>query len=191
MNETTTTPIIDKELKCYDGEKTIYNCTCDDDGNIHGYTEDGTKAKYSLNHSKWFYGSNIGASNLIPMDKRSKEEVRRIASKGGSNTWANYHNEKERQRNINDIAKAMLEKTLSDKSVSEILGEGVEMLDDKSVASVMVAKMIQTACAGSFKAFETVRDTAGYKPKNEVEVTADIMTDSDKALIENLRQRIG
>ena len=44
--------------------------------------------------------------------------------------------------------------------------------------------MIQGALNGSFKCFEAVRDTAGFKPKNEVELNADIMTDADKALID-------
>ena len=58
------------------------------------------------------------------------------------------------------------------------------MLLDDSVGSVMIGAMIQGALNGSFKCAEFVRDTAGYKPKNEVEISADIMTDADRSLID-------
>lgn len=95
------------------------------------------------------------------------------------------------KKNINELAKAMLEMSLSDKQIDSVLGDSAkDILPDKSVAAVMLARMIQGACEGSFKCFETVRDTAGYKPKNEVEINADIMTDADRSLVDNLKNRL-
>ena len=56
----------------------------------------------------------------------------------------------------------------------------------------MIAKMIQTAMAGSFKAAEFVRDTAGYKPesKSSIDLTGEIMTDADRSLIDKLSKRL-
>ena len=59
-----------------------------------------------------------------------------------------------------------------------------DMMIDNTYGSLILAAMVQGAKNGSFKCAEFVRDTAGYKPKNEIELQADIMTESDKALID-------
>ena len=77
------------------------------------------------------------------------------------------------------------------KNITEILGDSQELIgDNRDAGTVMIAKMIQTAMAGSFKAAEFVRDTAGYKPKNEVELQADIMTDQDRSLLDKVSHRL-
>jgi hypothetical protein len=184
-------PIIDNEGKCYDSGRDIiiYSCQLSDNNDcIEGYTEEGTKAKYIFDKHKWFYGNEISLLNFIPLNSRPIEEQREIQSKGGRTRW-----EKERnKRTLNEIAKDLLDRTMSDKSITEVLGDSKEILgEDNTVSAVMMVKMIQTAMAGSFKAAEFVRDTAGYKPKNEVEVQADIMTDADRSLIDKLSKRIG
>ena len=183
-------PIIDSTGCCYDSIKDIkiYSCQLSEDRtNISGYTDEGTKAKYIFDKHKWFYGSEISKLNFIPLTERPLEEQKMIQSKGGKTRW-----EKERnKRTINDIAKELLDRTMSDDSIDEILGKSKEILgEDNTVSAVMIAKMIQQAMAGSFKCAEFVRDTAGYKPKNEVDISADIMTDEDRSLIDKLNKRL-
>ena len=97
----------------------------------------------------------------------------------------------EREESLNDMAKRMLKVEMSDKNIDEILGTARELIgEEKTAAAVMIAKMIQTACAGSFKAAEFVRDTAGYKPKDSVEISADIITEEDRSLIDKLNKRL-
>ena len=107
---------------------------------------------------------------------------------GGKKTQENIN----KQRTLNDIAKAMLNVELRQSSIDEILGDSKELIgDDKDAGSVMIAKMIQTAMAGSFKAAEFVRDTAGYKiDKQQIDINADIMTDADRSLIDKLSKRL-
>lgn len=191
INNDYTDPVIDNTGCSYDSVKDIkiYNCVLADDfSNISGYTEDGVKAKYIFKHHKWFYGNEISRLNFIPLTERSPEEQYAIRSKAGKTRW-----DKEREkRTLNDIAKELLDTAMSDKSIDEVLGDSKELLgDNKTAGAVMMVKMIQTAMAGSFKAAEFVRDTAGYKPKNEVELNADIMTDADRSLIDKLSKRIG
>lgn len=162
-----------------DGIK-VLNCTIADNGNITGYTEDHTKALYKYDNNTWYFGSDIGKANLISLKDRTESERKEIVSKAHEKAREN----REAKKNINELAKAMLEQTLTEDQLSSILGSNTTMLLDNTVASAMLGAMIQSALAGSFKAFEAVRDTAGYKPKNEVELSADIMTDADKALID-------
>ena len=183
-------PVIDNTGCCYDpvNDTKIYNCVLSDDLRfISGYTEEGTKARYSFEYHKWYYGADIKKLYLVPFNKRDPEEAKLIQSMGGKTTQANINN----QRSLNDIAKRMLNSVLTKNQVDEILGDAVNLLgEDRSAGSVMIAKMIQTAMAGSFKAAEFVRDTAGYKPKNEVDISADIMTDEDRSLIDKLNKRL-
>jgi len=183
-------PIIDNTGCCYDPVKDtkIYNCVLSDDLRfISGYTEEGTKARYSFEYHKWYYGADIKKLYLIPFDQRDPEEAKLIRSMGGKTTQAKIN----QQRSLNDIAKSMLNSVLTESMVDEILGDSKIMIgEDKTAGSVMIAKMIQTAMAGSFKAAEFVRDTAGYKPKNEVDISADIMTDEDRSLIDKLNKRL-
>ena len=183
-------PVIDNTGCCYDPitDTKIYNCKLADDNSlISGFTEDGKPAKYYFDKKKWFYGKEISRLNLITFADRTPEELKKICSNGGKIAREND----KKQRSLNDIAKSMLMIELSKKNVDEILGDSQELIgDDRSAGSVMIAKMIQTAMAGSFKAAEFVRDTAGYKPKNEVDISADIMTDEDRSLLAKIDKRL-
>lgn len=160
----------------------IHNCTIDpDNNNISGYTDDNKKALYKYCDNKWYFGSEIGYSNLIPLTD-SKERARELGSKGGLKAKEN----REAKKNINELAKAMLEQTVSEDQIRAVLGDNTTMLLDNSVASLMLGSMIKGALNGSFKCFEAVRDTAGFRPatKNEIDLQADIMTDADRSLID-------
>jgi hypothetical protein len=174
-------PCIDNngETMTKDGVK-ILECSLLDNGNIEGYTEDDTKAVYDLKTDKWYFGKDIGRINLVSLKDRTENERKEIVAKAHEKAREN----REAKKNINELAKAMLEQTLTEDQLSSILGNNTTMLLDNSVASAMLGAMIQGALNGSFKCFEAVRDTAGFKPKNEVELNADIMTDADKALID-------
>lgn len=186
-------PIIREDNTCIVSDSVIVsNCETDEDKNIKGivYLSDNHTQKAFFNNSKmvWYFGMNIGRyNNLVSLKDRTDKEREEIIAKSRIARKENT----EKKRNINDLAKAMLEQSLTESQISEILGTSTNMLLDDSVASVMLAKMIQTALQGSFKAFETVRDTAGYRPKDVHEVQADVMTDADRRLIENVSKRIG
>ena len=160
----------------------IHNCTIDPtNNNISGYTDNNTKALYSFDKNIWYFGSDIGRyNNLISLKDRTESERNEIREKA----LKSYRENLEKKKDFNELARAMLEQTLSEKQIKSILGDNTTMLLDDSVGSVMIGAMIQGALNGSFKCAEFVRDTAGYKPKNEVEISADIMTDADRSLID-------
>ena len=185
-------PVIDECGRCYDEARgiTIYDCKLSDDYSyISGYSDEGKKARYVFDRGRWFYGSEIGIANMRPLNTLPKEEALKIQKKGGIVSGKKIH----KKATLNDIAKNMLDVELSESNIDEILGKARELLgDQKSAGAVMIAKMIQTAYAGSFKAAEFVRDTAGYKPaaKSELDISADIITAEDRSLIDKLNKRL-
>ena len=96
---------------------------------------------------------------------------------------------------MREMARMMLNNAMHDDAVAESIGENVELLEDengkvdKSAMAVMLAKMILEAQSGNVKAADFVRDTAGYKPKEQVELDATV-TEADKALLEKVSKRL-
>ena len=50
--------------------------------------------------------------------------------------------------------------------------------------------MIERALAGDVKAYTALRDTAGEKPTEAIDLNANVITEADKALIEKLKNRL-
>lgn len=193
-------PILDSDNSCYIPEidTKVFNCTIQENKNIKGFvfdTESQTdiKALYNDNRKAWFFGSNnIKRSCLIPMSERSMEDRKRVSKLGITKSIQSKQNKK----SLNDIAKAMLDTQLSDSQVKKLLG--VDVLpdfvdsDNMTVGAMLIIRGLESALVDkNFKWAEFVRDTAGYKPKNEVDISADIMTDADRQLMENIQKRLG
>lgn len=132
--------------------------------------------------------SNVtGCKNLVPYRERSKEEARENGAKGGIKSGET----RRKKRDMMQVAKAILEHAMTEEQITEVLGSSESLLDgDKSVMAVLTARMVQEAGKGSYKHYETLRDTAGFKPKDVIGVTADIMTDADRALMEKVGRRL-
>ena len=123
---------------------------------------------------------------MTSKNKRNNTERLEIVKKSHEKAAENREN----KRNFNELAKAMLEQVVSNKVISETLDD-TDMMIDNTYGGLILAAMIQGAKNGSFKCAEFIRDTAGYKPKNEVELNADIITDADRSLLEKIEKRIG
>jgi hypothetical protein len=50
--------------------------------------------------------------------------------------------------------------------------------------------MMERALAGDVKAYTALRDTAGEKPAEALDLNANVMTEADQALIEKLKSRM-
>ena len=181
MSDIIIRPSIDNDNTCISSDGIIIsNCIIDPDTNdIKGITPDNIKALYKYESNTWYYGHDIAKLNLISLSDRTKEERQQIGSLGGKKTKENRDNKK----NFNELAKALLDLTVSDSMIKETL-ENPDTMIDNSYGSLILAAIAQGAKNGSFKCAEFIRDTAGYKPKNEIELQADIMTDADRSLID-------
>ena len=132
-------------------------------------------------------GKRNGIDNLIPFNQRTEEQQREIAKMGGKASGE----ARKKKRDMREVAKAILEHAMNDEQIDEVLGSSKDLLDgDKSVMAVLTARMVQEAGKGSYKHYETLRDTAGFKPKDEIGISADILTDADRELIENVNRRL-
>ena len=132
-------------------------------------------------------GKRNGIDNLIPFNQRTEEQQREIAKMGGKASGE----ARKKKRDMREVAKAILEHAMKEEQIEEVLGSSKDLLDgDKSVLAVLTARMVQEAGKGSYKHYETLRDTAGFKPKDEIGISADIMTDADRELIEKVNRRL-
>lgn len=183
-------PVINPDKTSFDAVNNtkIYNAELSEDlSYISGYTEEGTKARYIFDKHRWYYGREISVLNFIPITERSPEEQLAIRQKA----IKAVHEKQKEKKTLNEIARDLLEAQMSDKMIEEVLGQSKDLLGDRrSAGAVIMVKMMQTAMQGSFKAAEFVRDTAGYKPKNEVELNAEIMSDSDRSLMDKIGKRL-
>jgi hypothetical protein len=94
---------------------------------------------------------NKGHENLIPLNQLTKEEQREICSKGG---------------------KASVQKRKEKKLLKDTIIEFLETVNPDSGNSFqidLVNSMLQKALEGDVSAFNTIRDTAGQKPKEEIQ----------------------
>lgn len=132
-------------------------------------------------------GKEKGYRNLIPLNDRTKEEQREIAKKGGKKSGE----VRRQKKTAKELLETLLNTDMSDDMITDVLGGSQDLLgDNKTAYNVMLTKMLQVACAGDTKAFVALRDTVGDKPADKQEITADIMTDADRKVIENIKKRI-
>ena len=128
-----------------------------------------------------------GMENLVDMRTMTAERQREIASMGGKASQAKA---KERKR-AREIAQAILQSNMTDAQINRILGKDKDLIgDDTSAYAVTLAKMVTTACKGDSTAATFVRDTAGDKPDDSLNVSA-TFTEGDKALMDKMAKRLG
>lgn len=118
-----------------------------------------------------------GTKNLKPntRENRTKEEQKQIAIKGGIAS-GKARREKKTLRQCLEI---LLEKTLKDK-------KGIEM----SGAEAVSLKVFEKALKGDIRAFEVLRDTAGQKPIEKVQMKTDINIAESEERLSNIFEQI-
>lgn len=98
------------------------------------------------------------SDNLIPLNKRTKAEQRRIVTKGGIASGEARRN----KRMLKEIFETLLNEEITDKN-------GVK----RTVKEAGAMNIVKQYISGNLKAFELVRDTIGEKPAETI-ITADI-----------------
>lgn len=168
-------------------------------GDIYNYYFDKAKKGTLTSEDREYISNNndlsyeqkrviLGVPNLVPFNKLTKEKQREIASAGGKKSGEVRHKRKTAAQLLADI----LARELSSDQIDEILGNAANLLgEDKSAYNVMNVKALQCAMSGDTKAMQFVRDTVGDKPVEQQQITTDVMTDADRALIAKVQKRIG
>ena len=94
--------------------------------------------------------------NLIPNSERTPNELRQQTQKGGIASGE----ARRRKRDIRLALEALLEKDITDRHGNTM-----------STAEAIAIKQIEKALKGDTKAFEVVRDSAGQKPNDRIDIT--------------------
>lgn len=109
-------------------------------------------------------------NNLIPNSDRSPEEVRENGRKGGINSGET----RRKKKLMKDQIELLLSLPLKDKNAKDRLKKlGIDG-DNLDNQMVIIISMWQKALKGDVKAFNTLRDTVGEKPKEVIEVSKGI-----------------
>lgn len=93
--------------------------------------------------------------NLKPQNKRTKEEQKEIARKGGKASGE----ARRKKRDLKMCMQILLEKEITNKKGETYTG-----------AEAISMKQFEKALKGDAKAFELIRDTSGQKPIEKIQV---------------------
>lgn len=137
---------------------------------------------------------NRKIANLKPFRKAeelSPEELERqkeISIKGAIARAEKYRAKK----TLKETALDVLNTAISRDDAVTMLGDKAKFIADENLTyqTAMLFMLADAVKEGNAKAFEVLRDTSGQKPKDEINLTADIMTAADRALLEKVNARI-
>lgn len=96
------------------------------------------------------------------------------------------------KKTMQETFKAFCELDISEDDAKDLIGKFSKFMgEEMTIQSLMTALALKIGIEdGNVKALEFVRDTSGNKPKDVQEIKADIMTESDKRLLENVAKRV-
>lgn len=134
------------------------------------------------------------ARNLIPLNERSPEEAREIRRKGAEA----LHKLKGERKNAKQILDEILPIYANTSAIvsNETIPEDIksELLSNKNIKitqyHLIMLSQIYQAQNGNVKAAEFIRDTFGDKPINETHNINESISEADKQLINNLKDRL-
>ena len=141
--------------------------------------------------AKELTGREKRLANLKPIQSLTDEEKHNLAVIGGKARAE----QRRKQRTMREQAQEYLQAIVSGELAEKYLGhdEASKLTpEDMTIQGIMIAKMAQEAMQnGNAKAAEFVRDTSGQRPKDIVEVTANVMTEADRSLMANMAELLG
>ena len=105
----------------------------------------------------------MAKKDLIPLNQRTKDEQKKICSKGGKKSGE----VRREQKTYRDMAKAMLSATITDENIlNELQAYG---LSETDVKAYTLLGMIKASGNGSHNAFDRLMELIGEKEQNQNE----------------------
>lgn len=140
-----------------------------------------------------------GVSNNINI--KPAKEYNRLDNFGGKRSELTDHlrslggqasqEARKRKRSFQEQARALLDMRCSRESAQNVLGDQAQEFFPEGSATngeILLARMMLEGWQGNTKAAEFTRDTAGYKPTQEISVEG--MDDAARALLANVAKRL-
>lgn len=113
--------------------------------------------------------------NLNPFGTLTEDEQREISSKGGKASGE----ARRKKKLLRECLEILLEKEITDKKGETMSG-----------AEALSTKLFAEAMKGNVKAFEVLRDTAGQKPVEKVQMNADVNIAESAERLSNMFEQI-
>lgn len=111
--------------------------------------------------------------NLKSLGKRTTEEQRMIAQKGGKASVKARKDKREQKQIIMDVLAMPLEDGSVEQITSLAAAEGANL----SINQAIVIQQVKRALKGDTRAAEYLRDTSGQKPSDKVQIDAGVSID--------------
>lgn len=124
---------------------------------------------YTVNESNTYMGFHGGKLKPLGLDPENDLKVRRAGAEATNAKLAQRRTFKEQA----DILLARIDKETGKSGIEDI-----------------TTAILERALAGDVKAYIALRDTAGEKPAEALDLNANVMTEADQALIEKLKSRM-
>jgi hypothetical protein len=90
-----------------------------------------------------------------------------------------------------EATNATLKQRRTFKEQADILLSRINKETGKTGIEEITVAMMERALAGDVKAYTALRDTAGEKPADSLDLNANVITEADQSLIEKLKNRTG
>lgn len=135
-------------------------------------------------------------ANLRPsrtLDQLEPEERKERQQAGGAASGES----RRARRSLREICQAIADLPLTSKDA--LTDEGAQRIAEQTeqetgkpctIYEAMAAAQAVQAMAGNVKAFVAFRDSAGDKPADQMEITAEAVTDADRELMQNIQKRL-
>lgn len=105
-----------------------------------------------------------GTKNLKPMNKRTKEEQKKVASMGGKASGV----ARRKRKSMKEALELIMEMQATDANKKKLAKKGIDVETNEDV---MAAAMTLAAMAGDTKAYSAIANVRGEN-KQQIEVTA-------------------
>ena len=120
----------------------------------------------------------MSSENLIPFNERTEEEQRELAKQGGIASGE----ARRRKRDIKNTLDIILSKPFNLKNdsaksfIKQLKDLGIEEqdIDNQTVMTYSMFLMTLTGGKGAVGAFNSIRDTLGEKPREEIGITGQL-----------------
>jgi hypothetical protein len=118
----------------------------------------------------------LAKDDLIPFDTLTVDEQKKLASMGGIASGA----VRRKKAAMKDVAAMVLglKRKVSEKTIAQLAEMGIDA-DEITTQTLALMKLGDKAIAGDIKALEVLRDTAGEKPTDRVDMSHAFIGDFD------------
>lgn len=160
------------------------------DKDQNNITEDNVKTNTDNQQTKNNKSTNTREkqnSNLIPINKLPENIQRQYREKAAETRRENNRKRKEAK----EIMQQILETKLTEEATEEILGDAKQLIgEDRTAYAVLLAKLYSVAASGNTTAIQMIKDTVGDVVVNKQQIEAQVLTEADKELINNVKKRL-